>query len=138
MSGQTRDAAWRGTRQRRGQTRLWRGSARVFGQLAVSGGAVLAGTRRHTLDTMRDKLVQRLVGTSEPVELPGIVAEDPAARARRHVPEVVVDRVLRFRPRAVGVRVVGGPHDAVVAEHVEHAQPGVIRLEGRPHLTTAI
>src|SRR3972149_4695971 len=70
----------------------------------------------------------------QPVELFRVVAQDPAARRRRDVLEVVLDRLPGVGPGAVGVRVVGGPHHAVLPEHVEQAQPRVVGLERGPDL----
>src|SRR5437899_12379350 len=71
---------------------------------------------------------------SEPVEPPRVVAEDPSARLGRRTTEVLRDGRLRLRPRAVGVRVVGGPHHTVVAQQIDLPAPRVAGLERRPEL----
>src|SRR3989442_7189842 len=67
-----------------------------------------------------------------------VVAQDAPARRGGDALEILLDRPRGLGPRAVGVRVVGRPHDPIVAESVHDAQTEVIRLEGRPDLPAKI
>src|SRR5262245_38336778 len=88
------------------------------------------------------------------VELAGVRAGDLLDHVLRQVSELLLDVLRRLRPDAVGVRVVGGPHerlrahlgDALVprADAIELerrlalAAPVVARLHGQPGAAEAI
>jgi len=72
---------------------------------------------------------------SESVQRFRVLAEDAARGPGRNAREVVGDRLLRFGPRAVWMRGIRRPHDAVLSEEVDHAQANMISLKRRPDLS---
>src|SRR6266852_2310290 len=75
---------------------------------------------------------------SESVQRFRVLAEDAARGPGRNAREVVGDRLLRFGPRAVWMRVIRRPHDAVLSEEVDHAQADMISLKRRPDLSADV
>src|SRR5438034_11648502 len=68
----------------------------------------------------------------QPVELAGVVAGDLLDHVLGEVAELLLDVLGRLRPDAVGVGIVGGPHDGLVAQHLDALLPGadLVELEG--------
>src|SRR4029079_1561853 len=64
------------------------------------------------------------------VELPRILAGDLAHDVAGQVPEVLLDVLGRLRPHAVGVRIVGAPHQRLHAHVVDELGADAVELEG--------
>src|SRR6266540_437953 len=47
---------------------------------------------------------------------------------------LAIDDLLRERPRAVGMRIVGSPHHVALAKELDQVQSHQVRLVCRPHL----
>src|SRR6266571_7832070 len=67
----------------------------------------------------------------ESVELPGILARDLAHDVGRQVAELLLDILAGLGPYAVGVRVVGGPHERLGAHLVDELGTDAVELERR-------
>src|SRR6266566_2554079 len=65
----------------------------------------------------------------QPVELGGVLAGDLVHDVGRQTGELLVDVFLRFRPYAVGVRVVRAPHDRFDADILDQLGADRVELE---------
>src|ERR1700674_1096722 len=70
----------------------------------------------------------------QPVECRGVVVKNLLLHLRCEMTSLPGNYILRERPSAIGVRVVGGPHHVPVTEELDQMQPNVVRLIGRPNL----
>src|SRR5262249_17500195 len=74
----------------------------------------------------------------ETVELGRVRARDEGALVGGDVLEVGLEHLARLRPRAVGMRVVGGPHDVVQAGPVPLRDARQVLDEGRVTLAVPV
>src|ERR1700694_936676 len=72
------------------------------------------------------------------VELAGVFAGDLLDHVLGQVAELFLDVLGRLGPDAVGVGVVGGPHDGLVAEDLEALLPGADLVELERRLALAL
>src|SRR5262245_61164999 len=96
------------------------------------------GTNPQSATSMTRTPVRTSRMSGEAIELGGVAAGDQAALVVRHVLEVLGKNLARLRPRAVGVRIVGGPHDVVqpAAMALRHARQ--VLDEGRVSLAVPV
>src|SRR5437867_1115160 len=74
----------------------------------------------------------------DPVEPRRVPPHDQIALARRHVGELLGDRLARARPGRVAVRVVARPEDVLEARLVAQLHPGMVLDEGRVPLAVPV
>src|SRR5213594_1392738 len=67
----------------------------------------------------------------QPVELPRVLARDLVRDVGRQVAELLGDVLRRLRPDAVGMRVVGAPHEGLDAHVVDQPGTDAVVLERR-------
>src|SRR4051812_5464511 len=65
------------------------------------------------------------------VELPRVLTGDLAHGVRPHFAELLGDVFGRLRPHAVGVRIIGAPHERLFTELFDQLRADRIELESR-------
>src|SRR5262245_5977065 len=71
------------------------------------------------------------LSSAQPVELAGVVAGDLAKHVGWQMAELFLDVLGRLRPHAVGMRVVGAPHEGLDPDVVDELGADGVELEGR-------
>src|SRR3989475_9680577 len=74
----------------------------------------------------------------QPVELPRVLARDLVRDVGRQVAELLGDVLRRLRPDAVGMRVVGAPHERLDAHVVDQPGADAVVLERRLALAAPV
>src|SRR5438552_9491741 len=106
---------------------------------------LLGGGRAKTASRMARRFLLVGRGTKSPsesgdqaVELPRVLAGDLLDHVLRQVAELLLDVLRRLRPDAVGVGIVGRPHDRLVAEYLDALFPGADLVELERGLALAL
>ena len=112
--------------------------AAARGQAPGTGGAGLppVGRAARPLDALAAVgRTESAARTGEAVQVDRVATQDPLLVGRRQARDVVTQLLHHARERAVGVGVVGAPHDPVGAHHRrEHGQRVLVDLEADPAL----
>src|SRR5580704_10811984 len=89
-----------------------------------------AGTKNPSrpITAGRGSVIVQLI--REPIELGRVLAGDLVDLVGGQVGELLLDKLVRFRPHTVGVRVVGTPHHRFEADIVDQLGADAVELEG--------
>src|SRR5882724_6276105 len=93
----------------------------------IDRGSPLTLSRAPTAPPDRCAATARLL--DQTVELAGVLAGDLVRRLGRQVAELLGDVLRGLRPHAVGVRIVGAPHERLDAHLLDQLAADAIELE---------
>src|SRR4029453_19660463 len=85
--------------------------------------------RRPMVRTTRPVLFRVVRLLDQAVELPRVLADDLPDGRGRQMAELLLDVLGGLRPDPVAVRIVGAPHQRVLADLVDHLGPDPVELE---------
>src|SRR4051812_29069665 len=88
--------------------------------------------RPSTVRAYADRLVDQAV------ELAGVLADDLVGDLRREMAELVFDVFARVRPDAVGMRIIGTPHEGFDPQILDQFGADAVELESRAALTAPV